>query len=119
MLGGQISAIDRDARSCTLQFQVSTEFCHSVDVVQGGFVTTMLDTTMTHAVFAVLEGVANVLTLEIKVSFLEPSRAGRFTAIGKLVKAGKSTSFMTGELYNEAGELTATATSTAKLIRAS
>ncbi|MCZ6828844.1 MAG: hypothetical protein O7F73_04540 [Gammaproteobacteria bacterium] len=38
--------------------------------------------------------------------------------IGKLLKVGKSTGFMTSELYNEAGELTATATTTAKLLHA-
>jgi len=118
MLGGKVSAIDREARTCTLEFDIGTEFCHSVNMVQGGFVTTMLDATMTHAAFGLLDGVINVATLEIKVSFLEPSHAGRFTAIGRLLKAGKSTGFMTGELYNEAGELTATATTTAKLIRA-
>ena len=118
MLNGRITAVDRDARTCTLEFDIGTEFCHSVDVVQGGFVTSMLDATMTHAAFTVADGVVNVLTLEIKVSFLEASRAGHFSVIGKLLKGGGKTAFMSAELFNGDGELTATATSTAKLVRA-
>ena len=118
MLGGHAVGIDREARSCTFEFNIGIKFCHSVDVVQGGFVTTMMDVTMSQACFALLEGVVNVATLEIKVSFLEPSRAGRFTVVSKLLKVGKSTGFMTAELFDSAGELTATATSTAKLVRA-
>ena len=118
LLGGKVSALDRDAASCTMSFDISTDFCHSGDMVQGGFVTSMLDATMTHTAFALSENLANVATLEVKVSFLEPSRAGRFRAVGTLIKIGRSTGFMSGELYNEAGELTATATTTAKLIRA-
>jgi uncharacterized protein (TIGR00369 family) len=118
MLGGQVKAVDAEQRSCTMAFNIGTEFCHSVDVVQGGFVTSMLDATMSHTCFALLGDIVNVATLEIKVSFLEPSRAGKFTATGKLLKAGKSTGFLSAELYNEAGQLTATATTTAKLIRA-
>jgi uncharacterized protein (TIGR00369 family) len=118
LLRGEVSALDRDAESCTMSFDVSTDFCHSVDVIQGGFVTSMLDAAMTHTAFALSENLANVATLEIKVSFLEPSRAGRFSAVGTMLKVGRSTGFMSGKLYNEAGELTATATTTAKLIRA-
>ena len=118
LLGGEVLSIDLEAGTCTFQFDIGTELCHSVDVVQGGFVTAMLDATMSHAAFGLLEGVLNVATLEIKVSFLEPSRAGRFTAVGKLLRVGKSIGFMTAELFNAAGDLTATATTTAKLVRA-
>jgi uncharacterized protein (TIGR00369 family) len=116
MLGGQITGYDATDQRCTLTFEIGNHLCHSVNVVQGGFVTAMLDATMSHNALA-MEGVVNVATLEIKVSFLEPSLAGRFTAISNILKAGKSTAFMTAELYNEAGQLTATATTTARLIR--
>jgi uncharacterized protein (TIGR00369 family) len=116
-LGGEVTAMNRDEGTCSFEFNIGTEYCHSVDIIQGGFVTAMLDSTMTHAVFGFYDDVASVASLEIKVSFLEPSRAGRFTAVGKVLKAGRNTVFLTGELYNEAGELTATGTTTAKLIR--
>ena len=116
-LGGKTVAIDRDGLSCTMEFELGTEFCHSVDVVQGGFITAMLDAAMSHAVFCSHPDVVAIATLEIKVSFLEPSRAGRFSAHGVIRKIGWGTGFMEAELYDENGLLTATATTTAKLGR--
>ncbi len=117
MLGGEVIDLNVEKQSCTFEFDVSTDFCHSVDVVQGGFVTAMLDATMSHAAFGLDSSIINVATLEIKVSFLEPSRAGKFRCTGFIRKMGRSTAFMEAELYNGEGQLTATATTTAKLVR--
>jgi uncharacterized protein (TIGR00369 family) len=117
MLGGKVIEVDPEAGACTFEFNIGREFCHSVDVIQGGFVTAMLDATMSHAAFGQQSDIVNVATLEIKVSFLEPSRAGRFRCRGWLRKTGRSTGFMEAELFDENGLLTATATTTAKLVR--
>jgi uncharacterized protein (TIGR00369 family) len=117
LLGGSIVAVDSVAQSCTFEFNVSTQFCHSIDVVQGGFITTMLDAAMSHAVFASLEGISNVSSLEIKTSYLEPTRTGRLTAVGLLLKNGYKTAFLEGRLYNKDGLLTAMTSSVAKIRR--
>lgn len=117
MLGGQVVALDRDAGTCTMAFDISTDFCHSVDIIQGGFVTAMLDAAASHAAFALVDGVTALATLEIKVSFLEPSRAGVYRAVGVINRVGQSTAFLSGELYTDDGRLTAMATTTARLIR--
>jgi uncharacterized protein (TIGR00369 family) len=118
VLNGSVLAYDPAHSVCRLGFEITTDFCHSVDVVQGGFVTSMLDAAMSHAAFGIDRGIANVATLEVKVNFLEASRAGRFTAEGRVVKASHRTAFLCGELFDEAGLLTATASATAKLVRA-
>ncbi len=118
LLGGQVLTLDPDAQTCTFEFNIDHSLCHSGDIVQGGFVTAMLDAAMSHACFGLLENVISVATLEIKVSFFEPSRAGKFRCVGQLKKIGRSTGFLEGQLYSEDGVLTATATTTAKLIRA-
>ncbi len=118
MLGGTILAVDAEAQTCTFEFNISTDFCHSVDIVQGGFITAMLDAAMSHALFANNPGeLANVSSLEIKTSYLAPTRAGRLTVVGKILKATYKTAFLEGSLYNEAGELAATSSSVAKLVR--
>lgn len=117
MLGGNITAVDATARTCTFEFDVSTQFCHSIDVVQGGFVTAMLDAAMSHAVFASVEGVTGVSSLEIKTSYLEPTLAGKMTAVGRVRKAAYKTAFLEGELFNADGLLTATSSSVAKIVR--
>ena len=118
MLGGNITTVDVTAQTCTFEFNVSTQFCHSVDVVQGGFVTAMLDAAMSHAVFASVGGVTGLSSLEIKTSYLEPTHAGRLQAVGHVLKSGYKTAFLEGRLYNSEGLLTATTSSVAKLVRA-
>ena len=117
MLGGKIVAVDTEARSCAFAFTVSTDFCHSVDVVQGGFITAMLDAAMSHAAFASIDAITGVSSLEIKTSYLEPTRAGRLRAVGQIVKSSSKTAFLEGRLYNDDGLLTATTSSVAKLVR--
>ena len=117
MLGGRISAADAPGKTCTMDFDISRDFCHSIDIVQGGFVTAMLDAAMTHALFAADTGVVNVNSLEIKTNYLEPTRAGRLRAVGTVVKSGYKIAFMEGHLYDDQGLLTATASTVAKLVR--
>ncbi|GAB5450986.1 MAG: PaaI family thioesterase [Halioglobus sp.] len=118
MLGGNIITIDRKARTCTFEFNVGTDFCHSVDVVQGGFVTAMLDAAMSHAIFAESgQNLLSVSSLEIKTSFLEATRAGRLRVIGKVMKATYKTAFLESQMFNADGVLTATGSSVAKLVR--
>jgi uncharacterized protein (TIGR00369 family) len=119
LLGGKIIAVDPATQSCTFEFNISTQFCHSVDVVQGGFITTMLDAAMSHAVFASLDDITCVSSLEIKTSYLAPSRAGRLRAVGNILKSSYKTAFLEGRLYNDEGTLTATTSSVAKLVRKS
>jgi|GEM_PF-200191 len=85
------------------------------DIIQGGFVTTMLDAVCSFSVFGTNPNVIKLATLELKVTYLKASRAGKFKAIGKIESMGRSIAFLTGELYNETGEKTATITTTAKI----
>ncbi len=95
-----------------LDFDVDESCCHSGNIVQGGFVTAMLDASMAHAVIMRADELVPVPTLDLHVSFFAPSLAGRFTAIGKIIRMGSSVGFLEASLKNEAGEITAQATST-------
>ena len=118
LLGGKVIAVDRKARTCTFEFNPTTDLCHSVDVVQGGFTTAMLDAAMSHAIFAESgDSVVGLSSLEIKTSFLDVTRAGKLRAIGKVMKTSYKTAFLEAHLYNADGVLTATASSVAKLVR--
>ena len=117
MLGGNFVAADPAAARCTMTFDISRDFCHSVDVVQGGFVTAMLDAAMTHAAFCSGEDVVNISSLEIKTNYLEPTRAGHLRVEGEVIKMGYKLAFMEGRLYDDQGRLTATSSTVAKVIR--
>ena len=113
--GCQITHLDLDNQIVEMSFEVSKHHCHSGDIIQGGFVTTMLDAATTFSVFATNPKVVKLATLELKVNFLKASRAGKFKAIGRIDSIGRSIAFLTGELINEQGEKTATITTTAKI----
>ena len=100
-----------------MEFDIGVEFCHTVDIVQGGFITAMLDASMAHVVIAAENGKVRVSSIDINVSFLRPARAGDFTAVGSIVKAGRTVAFLKAELYSDKADLVATATSSAHLTR--
>lgn len=113
--GCVITNVDTEKGICEMDFDVPLHFCHSGDIIQGGFVTTMLDSVCTFSVFGTNPNVVKLATLELKVTYLKASRAGKFKAKGKIESMGRSIAFLTGELWNEAGEKTATITTTAKI----
>lgn len=116
-LGGKATSFDADKQTLIMHFHAGPELCHSGDIVQGGFVTGMLDATMSHAVIAMLNEAIILPTLEIKVSFLDISRMGDLVASGTVLRVGKSIAFLEGQLRDPQGKLLATATSTARVIR--
>ncbi len=119
MLGGKVTAIDPDDAALTMSFDVGLPFCHSGDIVQGGFITAMLDAAMSHAVFALNPGVVGLSSLEISTRYLEVTRAGPLHALGRIVRLSHKTAFLDGQLTGEGGQLLATTQSVAKLKRRS
>ena len=116
-LKGRVAAYAAERRELRMEFHIGAEFCHTVDIVQGGFITAMLDASMAHAVLASEHFKVRVSSIDINVSFLRPARAGGFAAVGSIVKAGRTVAFLKAELYSDKGELVATATSSAHLTR--
>jgi uncharacterized protein (TIGR00369 family) len=76
----------------------------------------MLDAAMAYAVFGLKGEIAIVATLEIKVSYLEITRPGELTALGSVIRSGKTVTFLEAELRDADGKLLATASSTARVI---
>lgn len=58
------------------EFQARPTQCHSGGVVQGGFVTGWLDTTMARAAMASANYTKSMTTLELKTMFYRPAKAG-------------------------------------------
>lgn len=117
MLGGEIIELDIDEQRCVFRFAVSEAFCHSIDIIQGGFVTAMLDAAMSHAVFAVDQGVTSLSSLEISTRYLAAARAGVLLAEGRVLRLAYRTAFLEGALRDQQGQLLATSQSVAKIGR--
>jgi molybdopterin converting factor subunit 1 len=99
------------------EFCATEQFLNPAGVVQGGFLTAMLDETMGPAALSMLGPGHFIPTLELKVSFLRAARAGRLVADGRVVHIGKSVAFLEGSLADEDGEVVATSTATARVVR--
>lgn len=116
-MGCEITNLDVKSMVCEMQFDMDARYCHSGDIIQGGFVTAMLDAVCSHAAFGCDAEIIGVSTLELKVTFLEASRLGKLRAVGRVDKMTRSIAFMTGELFTLEGLLTATISTTAKIRR--
>ena len=118
LLGGEIIDLDLAAGSCTFRIIVPLTYCHTVDVVQGGFVAAMLDAAISHAVFAQTPDIVNVSTLELSTRYFGATRGNiPLTVVGRVDKATFKTAFLSGEIRDPQGEVTATVTAVAKLVR--
>ncbi|HEY8949341.1 MAG TPA: PaaI family thioesterase [Rhizomicrobium sp.] len=109
---------DNGAQSgrAVLHFRATMEMCHSGGIVQGGFVTGWLDMAMAHVVLAKTNFEQNLLSLEIKVSFLASAGPGLIIAEAWIERMGRSTGFLEARLTDEAGNVLAKASSTVKLV---
>jgi acyl-CoA thioesterase len=99
-----------------IHYRATMDMCHSGGIVQGGFVTGWIDAAMAHVVIAHTKRAFSPLSLEIKISFLKAATPGLVIAEGWIEKLGRSTVFLEGRLLDEAGEVLAKGTSTAKLV---
>ncbi len=103
---------DSSKEIAVLEFEAVPEFCHSESqIVQGGFVTGMMDASMALLLIGVLDFKFNPVSLDINVSFLEPAHPGLLFAKAKILRLGKSIAYMSSTLTQD-GTLVATSTST-------
>ena len=115
-LGANVMSFSSEPPEIEMEFEAIHDFTHSDgQVVQGGFVTGMLDAPMAHLLMGLFNFKIVPMTLDINVSFLAPTRQGKLNCIAEVLQLGKSTAFMTSKLYQES-VLVASATSTVRLV---
>ena len=105
-----------DDESFVCDFSPSVDLTHSNGmIVQGGFVTGMLDACMAQFIIYKYHGQKIPLTLDIDVKFFMPCAPGDVRAISKITKEGKSISFTEAKLYQN-NKLIAISTATNKIV---
>jgi uncharacterized protein (TIGR00369 family) len=117
LLGWQLSWVAPERGEIEVTFDAHAGFANPMGNVQGGFLAAMLDDTLGPALVATLNDDEFAPTLELKVSFLRPAVPGRLVGTGRVVHRGGSIAFLAGELTDQQGNLLATATATARIIR--
>ncbi len=114
-MGGQLVELDAQRGYAKTIYQGRAEFCNPGGVIQGGFLTAMLDDVMSLAAVAQQEFKRVVPTLDFKASFLAPVGLGDIIAEGWILKAGHRIVYLEGKLHNAKGELAVAASATAQL----
>ena len=112
-LGFRLVRVEQARLEVEAAFEGRREFCNPMGVIQGGFLTAMLDDAMSVAGL-VASGMTHVMpTLEMKTSFLRPAPPGPLFAVGRVLKWGRTIAFTEGELFDGDRRLLAKASATA------
>lgn len=107
LLGTREPRFDREAGTLRLGFEAKPDFANPMGVVQGGFLTAMLDDTMGPLIFALTGRFGS--TIDLNVSFLRPVKPGPVEVLARMIRQGRSVAFLEAELEAE-GKIGARAT---------
>ena len=118
VLGLKDAYLDTNSNEWVVEFNPTIEITHSNgSIVQGGFVTGMIDASMAQCIMFFSDGKELPLTLDIDVKFLNSCIPNKIvTAKSKIDKKGKSIVFTSGNLYQD-DKLIAVASATNKIIK--
>ncbi len=117
-LDGATDSVSQRLRQAIVLFHPKADLCQTAGVIQGGFVTAMLDAAMAQSVMVASQLTLGPPTLELKVSFFRAALPGPHRAIGRVLRLGKSIGFLEAELFNGAQQLVAKSSATAMLVPA-
>ena len=78
--------------------------------VHGGVISTLLDNTGWYAAMSMLEEGQTSVTMQINIDYLKPAKGADMICEAKVVKAGRSKSFVEIRMYDDKKNLVAFAT---------
>jgi uncharacterized protein (TIGR00369 family) len=113
-LGLELRAL-RDG-TAELGFTVGEAHLNGLGSVQGGLVVAMLDMCMTLAALGATELRSIVPTLDIRASFLAPTKPGPVLGEGRVRRLGRGVAFLEAELRDGEGKVLATGSATARVL---
>ncbi len=96
----------------TFELVAGPEHSSPPGTVHGGILCDLADAAMGCANLSRLADGETFATVELKINFLKPVWTGRLTAVGEVIKAGRTLSLLECRITDESGSLVAYATST-------
>ena len=110
LLGIELDEIDSGI--VTLGLEIRDDLKRNNGIVHGGAIVSLIDTACAFATISLLEATQRATTIDLTVNFLRPLSSGRATATAKVIRTGRRIVVVTGEAFDKAGTLVATALST-------
>jgi uncharacterized protein (TIGR00369 family) len=116
LIGMRIVAAD--VGTATFEIDVGVQHSSPPGTVHGGILCDLADAAMGCANLSRLEEGETFTTIELKINFLKPVWEGRLTAVGHVLKAGRTIALCEARVTDGEGSLVAYATSTCMTLRA-
>jgi uncharacterized protein (TIGR00369 family) len=101
----------------TFELDAGPQHSSPPGTVHGGILCDIADGAMGCANLSLLAEGESFATVELKINFLKPVWTGRLTAVGEVIKAGRTLSLCDCRITDESGSLVAYATSTCMTLR--
>jgi len=98
LLGMRIEALEDGIGRVSIQ--VDERLMHPQQIVHGGVIFTLADTAMSMALISVIPPGTRFSTIEAKINFLVPVRAGELLAEASIVQQGRSIAVLEATVYN-------------------
>ena len=109
-LQASIIDVDDDAYKLSMGFEGQDHMYNGAGVIQGGILTSMLDTTMAFAVLSHVKPEQSTATISINTDFLNAAKTGSFVVEAEITRMGRNIAFAKATLKNAEGTLIASAT---------
>jgi uncharacterized protein (TIGR00369 family) len=116
LLGWKTLEFDSERGFIRGEMLAREEFLNPAGVIQGGMMCAMLDNAAGLAVMCALGPGQIAPTLEIKSNFMRPGKPGKFIGEGWIRSQAAGVCFVEASLTNQAGQLVATASATARIM---
>lgn len=114
-MGMDIIEHDQDRMYTKVTFAPNEHMINFGGVIQGGFLTAMMDDAMGFNAFVSLGMKQAMASIDLHTHFLKAVELGEITVEALVTRAGKSVVFLEAKLYDKHGELAARSTSSSKL----
>jgi uncharacterized protein (TIGR00369 family) len=101
----------------TFELEAGPQHSSPPGTLHGGILCDLADAAMGCANLSRLAEDESFATIELKINFLKPVWTGKITAVGEIVKAGKTIALLDCRMTDESGSLVAYATSTCMTLR--
>ena len=110
LLGMELVGAARGEARVALELR--EELTRNEGLMHGGAVASLMDTASAFAVMSLLEPGQSTVTIDLTLHFLRPVLRGRIEARARVLRAGRRIATLSIDTTDDAGKLTATATTT-------
>lgn len=97
LIGAELTRVEPGIIEITLPYRADLAQQHGY--LHAGIVTTIADSACGYAAYSLMPVNSEVLSVEFKVNLLRPAKGETFSAIGEVIKAGKTLTVVRADVF--------------------